>query len=95
MNQTFRRLCRKAKIENFRFHDLRHTFASYLTMEGVPIKTVQEYLGHGSLAMTQRYSHLAPSFKREAILKLDSAFGTGTKTDTVPTNEKSRPVEVG
>ena len=95
VNQTFRRLCRKAKIENFRFHDLRHTFASYLTMEGVPINTVQEYLGHGSLAMTMRYSHLAPSFKREKILILDSVFGTDTKTDTAPTNEKSRPVEVG
>jgi integrase len=74
VNQTFRRLCGKVKLENFRFHDLRHTFASHLVMKGVPIKTVQEYLGHANLTMTMRYSHLAPSHHREAIRILDSAY---------------------
>jgi integrase len=83
VNQTFRRLCSKAEITNFRFHDLRHTFASYLAMANVPMKNIQEYLGHGSLAMTMRYSHLAPSHHRQAIHVLDSAFQSGTKTRTV------------
>jgi len=80
VNQTFRRLCLTVKLETFRFHDLRHTFASHLVMKGVPIKTVQEYLGHANLTMTMRYSHLAPSHHREAIRILDSAYTPATST---------------
>ena len=60
LNHTFRRLVDKVGIENVRFHDLRHTFASHLVMNGVDIKTVQELLGHANVTMTMRYSHLAP-----------------------------------
>ena len=58
--RQFRNATKKAKIDDFRFHDTRHTFASHLVMAGVDIRTVQELLGHQSLAMTMRYSHLAP-----------------------------------
>ena len=56
-----------AKIEDFRFHDLRHSTASYLTEAGVPLVTVAEILGHKTMAMVQRYSHVATSHKAEVV----------------------------
>lgn len=56
------------------FHTLRHTFASWLAIQGTPILTIKELLGHKSLAMTERYSHLAPSAKKDATLALEAAF---------------------
>ena len=59
-----------AEIDNFRWHDLRHTFESRLAMKGVGIRAIQAALGHKSLAMTVRYSHLSPDFQQEAVDKL-------------------------
>src|SRR5688572_23773273 len=62
------------KIAGSRWHDLRHTFASHCVMAGVDLATVKELLGHASLEMTMRYSHLAPAHKAAAVAKLAAAF---------------------
>jgi site-specific recombinase XerD len=67
-----------AGVKDFKWHDLRHTFASRLVMAGVDLRTVQELMGHRTIAMTVRYSHLATSHLNEAIERLATATGTAT-----------------
>jgi integrase len=61
----------ESKIENLRWHDLRHTFISRLVMKDVNLRTVQELAGHKTISMTIRYAHLAPEHNLAAIEKLD------------------------
>ena len=73
---AFRRTVRRLGIANFRFHDLRHTAASWLRMSGADIHTVTQLLGHKNLRMAARYQHLSSSFLTEAVGKLDGVFET-------------------
>jgi integrase len=64
-------LRKRADIKDFRFHDLRHSFASSLVQSGVDLLTVSKLCGHSSTAMTLRYAHLAPDGLRKAVAVLD------------------------
>lgn len=70
----FEKAVKQAGIEDFHFHDMRHTFASHLVMAGVDIMTVKELLGHKTLKMTLRYSHLSPNHKSAAVETLGATL---------------------
>ncbi|CAI8856406.1 integrase [Pseudomonas jessenii] len=61
------KLLERAKIGSFRWHDMRHDFASRLVMAGVPLNTVRDLLGHSDIKMTLRYAHMAPESKAAAV----------------------------
>jgi site-specific recombinase XerD len=69
----------EAEIKNFRWHDLRHTFASRLRMKGAPLEDIADLLGHKSLTMTRRYAHLGPN-KLHAVVSLLGASDTTSDT---------------
>src|SRR5437016_444227 len=87
MSRVFGPALREAGIENLHWHDLRHTFASRLVMKGVDLRTVQELMGHKTIAMTLRYSHLSPAHQLEAVQRLTrKSTGTTTGTDADAAN---------
>lgn len=67
IKNSFRRALIAAEIYDFRFHDLRHTFASQMIMHGASLKDVQEILGHKTMTMTLRYAHLSQEHKKKAV----------------------------
>jgi Phage integrase family len=75
---AFEAACREAKVTDFRFHDLRHTCASWLVMKGRSLKEVQEILGHREFSMTLRYAHLSPDRLRDAVASLEHIGATPT-----------------
>jgi integrase len=84
LRKTFDATLKRAGIEGFRFHDLRHSFASNLVMAGVDLLTVKELLGHQTISMTVRYAHLAPSHRRGAVLALEKALSGDVAPDVAP-----------
>lgn len=70
VKKSWTALRRAAKLVDFKWHDLRHHFASWLVMGGVDLNTVRELLGHSDIKMTLRYAHLAPEYKAAAVAVL-------------------------
>lgn len=76
-----------AKIKDFTWHCLRHTFASRLVMTGADLRTVAELLRDRTLAMVMRYAHLAPDHKLAAVERMSAPFFASTSTKLTPTIE--------
>lgn len=75
------RVIKHAEIADFRFHDLRHSAASYLAMSGASLAEIGEILGHKTLQMVKRYSHLSESHTANVVARMNSRiFGDGKTT---------------
>jgi len=70
------RASKRIGLRRLGWHVLRHTFASHLVMRGVPLRAIQELLGHATIEMTMRYAHLSPSICRDAVQALDAPAPT-------------------
>jgi len=79
VDRSFKAALTRTGIEDFKFHDLRHTFASHFIMRGGTIKDLQEILGHRDIKMTMRYSHLSQEHKKKAVNLLNGL--TASKND--------------
>jgi integrase len=87
VKKTWATLLKRAKIERFRFHDLRHDAASQLVMRGTDIYTVSKLLGHASVSTTERYAHLSADHLRTALGQLDAM-----NSPTAPAEDRSSNV---
>lgn len=88
--RAWKSACKRAGIEDFRFHDLRHTWASWLIQSGVPLSVLQEMGGWESIEMVRRYAHLAPNHLTEHAKQIDSIFN-----DDVPNMSHEGNMEAG
>ncbi|WP_370557319.1 site-specific integrase [Edwardsiella tarda] len=75
--RSFKSACERAGIEDFRFHDLRHTWASWLIQSGASLSVLQEMGGWESIEMVRRYAHLAPNHLTEHARQIDAILGVG------------------
>ena len=80
---------KRAGIRDFHWHDLRHTFASRLVMAGHDIRTVQDLMGHKTIGMTVRYSHLSAPHKRDAVKSLEPAKTSESSTSSEEQNQEA------
>ena len=79
---AFENACADAKLAGFRFHDLRHTFASHMMMRGATIGELRELLGHADVKMTMRYAHLSPARRRAAVARLEGLTPAALSTSS-------------
>ena len=91
---AFNGAVRRAKIQNFRFHDLRHTFCSWLALRGVPLTAIQKLAGHASIKMTLRYAHLSPRYLADEVKTLDNYHGADKPADETGTKAEGSPKEI-
>ena len=93
VDRAFKAALIRAGIQDFRFHDLRHTAASHLVMRGASLKDVQEILGHKTMTMTLRYAHLSQEHKKRAV-SLFSGLTSSVKFDMAQNGTNGPPTKV-
>lgn len=93
VEKGFNAACKRAGIEDSRFHDLRHTFASHMIMRGASLKEIQEILGHKNLTMTMRYAHLSQEKKKQAVNLLSGLTGNNLVTSENVNERKSLTIK--
>ncbi|MFH1925668.1 MAG: site-specific integrase [Chloroflexota bacterium] len=92
LTHNFSRLCKRAGLENVRFHDLRHTFASLMLLRGAKPKVISEALGHASVAFTMDvYSHIIEGMQSDAMALLDEVLPAGKNGVSQKINAKITP----
>jgi integrase len=92
LGHNFHRIAQKAGIENIRFHDLRHTFASLMLLRGAKPKVISEALGHSSVAFTMDvYSHIIEGMQEDAMALLDEVLPAGKNGAFQKNNAKLTP----
>ena len=74
IREAFEWAVKRAEIANFRFHDCRHTAASYLAMNGASLAEIAEVLGHKTLAMVKRYAHLSEAHTAGVVARMNAAI---------------------
>ena len=89
VSRRFQEACAEAGVRQIRFHDLRHTFGTTLAAAGVPLRTIQEYLGHADLKTTQIYMHYAPSARE--VQAINEAFGDPAGPKSSPRRRRRSP----
>jgi integrase len=94
VKRSFTTALQRAKITDFHFHDLRHTFASQLVMAGIDLAAIKELLGHKDIMMTLRYAHLAPAAQEEcrqrAWRPLEPAYNCKHPTNCTKKDTRNR-----
>jgi integrase len=87
VDHAFQKALKKVGVENFRFHDIRHTFATRLIQSGKDLYKVQRLLGHKTPSMTQRYAHHYPESLRDAVDVLDKISTNLAQSDKQEVNQ--------
>jgi len=92
LSHEFARIARQAGLENVRFHDLRHTFASLMFLRGAKPKVISEALGHSSVAFTMDvYSHIIEGMQEDAMALLDEVLPPGKNGASQKNNANLTP----
>src|SRR5215469_14132736 len=84
LQKGFRKAMARAGLSDLHFHDLRHTFASQWMMAGGDLYVLKSILGHKSIAMTQRYAHLSPAYKKAMVERMEQIWAKVVRPADMP-----------
>lgn len=84
-------IVKRAGLRHLSWHVLRHSFASHLAMRGVPLRHIQELMGHSTITMTERYAHLAPAVTRDAVKLLDTDWAPSGHHPGATPDKRTKP----